>query len=411
MKKKVNWLYGLLLLVVIVSCKKKNENPADPTPEKDIPGAVRTKHGEVVGTSTKQIIGADGGSLEIPNRGVKLSVPAGALETNIEFSIQEVEYLLPFGAIGKAYRFLPENVTFKKDIEITIPFGQLSNTSSKALSLAYQDNKGYWHMVKQPIVDEYKNTVTAKTRHFSDWGVVSTLYINNSGKEELSAGETTKLEIKFIPTKESPDNDDLLDIVVTLADTKVKKWYASATGAVISGGLTTSVTYKAPESINTMGSTSIFAVVFVDGREITLACSLMLLPEQYCALKIASNYLTFDDIDVLSAQDMFINFYGNYKEYRFHLEAPDHNVGKKPFGRDKALVSTYINGKDYYTSAYTQCDGPELYYTDGEIVVTEVKNGLVNGTASGVLRLKTSGTSYCFGGEISFSAKFRYKKP
>ncbi len=155
-------MYTLLLSAAIFSCKKKNEMPDEPVPDKDIPGAVRSEAGALVGNAVKSVIGVQGGALKFPDSEVKLTIPAGAVESDVEFSIQEVEYKLPFGAIGKAYRFLPENVNFKKDVEITIPFGELTNTSTKALSLAYQDNKGYWHMVKQPVVNEYENTVTAK---------------------------------------------------------------------------------------------------------------------------------------------------------------------------------------------------------------------------------------------------------
>ena len=201
--------------------------PDEPIPDKDIPGAVRSEKGALVGNAVKSVIGVQGGALKFPNSEVKLTIPAGAVESDVEFSIQEVEYKLPFGAIGKAYRFLPENVIFKKDVEITIPFDELTNTSTKALSLAYQDNKGYWHMVRQPVVNEYENTVTAKTRHFSDWGVASRLRIENTGKRELSKGETTTLQIKFTPIGDGPNIDDLLLNEVQLDDSHVKEWRAS----------------------------------------------------------------------------------------------------------------------------------------------------------------------------------------
>lgn len=142
MKKMKNIIYMLLLSVAIFSCKKRPEGPDQPIPDKDIPGAVRSEGGALVGSPVKDVIGVQGGVLKFPNTEVKLTIPAGAVQSDVEFSIQEVEYKLPFGAIGKAYRFLPENVNFKKDVEITIPFGELTNTSTKALSLAYQDNKG-----------------------------------------------------------------------------------------------------------------------------------------------------------------------------------------------------------------------------------------------------------------------------
>jgi len=79
---------------------------------------------------------------------------------------------------------------------------------------------------------------------------------------------------------------------------------------------------------------------------------------------------------------------------------------------DKAFVSASIDNKDYYVSTYTRCDGPELYYTSGQITVEEVKNGYVSGVAKGMLRQRTATSEkpYCFGEEISFLARFKYKK-
>lgn len=80
----------IILGVAIISCKKKSH--LEPDPEVIIPGAVKTSHGEVVATAaTSKIIGSSGGTLAIPNSQLKLIIPQGAVDKDINFSVQEVK--------------------------------------------------------------------------------------------------------------------------------------------------------------------------------------------------------------------------------------------------------------------------------------------------------------------------------
>lgn len=91
MKKIKNYLCLLVLVVAIISCKKKPHIEPEPDPEVVIPGAVKTPHAELVGTAVSQTIGAAGGTLTVPNSQLKLVIPPGAVDKDINFSVQEVK--------------------------------------------------------------------------------------------------------------------------------------------------------------------------------------------------------------------------------------------------------------------------------------------------------------------------------
>ncbi|RWU09857.1 hypothetical protein [Pedobacter chitinilyticus] len=419
MKKRVNWIFILLMVVAISACKKKNEKPNDPLPDTEIPGAVKTKHGEVVGTATQKIIGAAGGEVTVPNTTVKLVIPAGAIDGDVNFSVQEVSRTLADGAVGTTYRFLPENVTFKQDVQITMPYYSSSNMIPSRLRLAYQDKNGYWHKAKDAIVDYYKETVTVKTRHFSDWVAISDIYIKNTGKENLEKGESTELQVCFMPTKESPDNDDLLAPTVKIEDVKVKEWRFWGTSTLdrgkLVGGAAASNTYVAPAAApKSLMRIYVEAVLFPlePGKTETVLrfSDIVVLSEEYCIYQIgnSSSWAGDEKVDVWSGGGMYVNFYGSSGGARVHFEAPDENTGLKVFG-EKVLI-TFNSGSQYFSSTYTACNSTEPLYEKGDIVVIGTKDGLVSGDAKGNLRPKTAGTAYCFGNAIPFSAKFRYRK-
>lgn len=68
-------------------------------------------------------VGADGGSFNGPE-GVRLIVPAGAVQESFKLSIVEIEGpdSDEFKQVGRFYRMSPENTVFTKDVTISIPY-------------------------------------------------------------------------------------------------------------------------------------------------------------------------------------------------------------------------------------------------------------------------------------------------
>lgn len=146
-------LIGLFVLCAMVACRKAPSKPENPDDPKYV-GFVPTEQGTPMGTAVHQTIYPAGGTVELPGHEIRIDIPAGALEVATEISIQEVSNTLAKLGIGKSYKLLPENVIFKKAVNIVFDYPEeiLNGTEAKYLSLAYQDSKGYWHrMAKTDI--------------------------------------------------------------------------------------------------------------------------------------------------------------------------------------------------------------------------------------------------------------------
>jgi len=415
----------LIACTALQACKKKNGDQPDAPDEPTIPGAIRVEHGEPIGEVTAKTIGPNGGELAIPNTTFKLTVPAGAVDRDVNFSVQQVNNTLPNGAASPVYRLLPEDVQFKKDVEISLPYDDASNMVQSLVSLTYQDKKGYWRVVKNPVVNRNNYTVTAKTRHFSDWVVVSRLsVVVVDGHSDLEKSESTELQLSFMPIiEEHADLDDLLGRVVKFDGSKVKEWRMLGTSTEDRGTLTigsdrTSATYKAPSTYpERMTSHSIEVVLHpLDEieKEHTARTRITLLSEEYSYTSIEGQSGRIDGnagVEVYSgSSSTYANFRG-HSGSRLHFEIPDQSLGTKPFGDNVRASFFYSDGNsDYYSSAYTECVPAGEQHTSGVIVLLEEKNGLITGALKGDLKQKIRSTPYCYGKAEKFYAKFRFKK-
>ncbi|MGE8426736.1 MAG: hypothetical protein ACN6O7_02625 [Sphingobacterium sp.] len=451
MKTLSNWLMTLIVSAIIFSCSKRHDSPIDPgtEPEKEIAGAYRSNHGEVTGTPIQKTIGVEGGEITVPNSSLKLVVPPGAVDKNVNFSIQEVSYPAlgdkveltagskgnkaistakisdqpPKSIVSKVYRFLPEDVEFKKDVEIVLPYSDSDESfvfSPKSLRMVYQDKKGYWRVAKGAVGSSLDYTVRVKTRHFSDWGSLADLYIVCDGKQRLEKGESTALVLKFVPTvkDKNGDNDDLLAPDVDLENSKVKEWRFWGTSPYdrgqLTGGNSRIATYTAPTKLQpVMRRIPIEAVVVTDGQggETVLRYWLYVLPEEYAFFKWEpgkSGDLGEDGVEVMPGDAIYVNYRSRSSDRRLHIEAPDHNAGLKPFG-EKVFVSMSF-GSFYNSSTYTECIPSGSLYGKGDIVIIGEKDGLITGDIKGELRRKKEGSYYCYLPPETFTAQFRYRK-
>lgn len=70
-------------------------------------------------------------------------------------------------------------------------------TSEQFLSLAYQDDKGYWHKADKTIVDTVNNSIKVSTKHFSDWTKYARSVITKDKTTSLKENEETNLVVKI----------------------------------------------------------------------------------------------------------------------------------------------------------------------------------------------------------------------
>jgi hypothetical protein len=87
--RSINYFLALLLLFVSflqTACNKKNDNEPETPPITGVKRAVGTPDG----TATSKTIGAEGGTIALPDNAVSISIPAGALPAATNISIQPI---------------------------------------------------------------------------------------------------------------------------------------------------------------------------------------------------------------------------------------------------------------------------------------------------------------------------------
>jgi hypothetical protein len=124
-----------------------------------------------------------------------LTVPEAALTDTVAFSIQPVINKFD-GGLGLGYKLEPRGRDFTSPLDISIRYDDhdLEGTFPDALSLAYQDDKGAWHMQNQVDLDRDNKTITIATTHFSVWELDSKLKVSPL-KATVRVGEKVNLSL------------------------------------------------------------------------------------------------------------------------------------------------------------------------------------------------------------------------
>lgn len=119
------------------ACKKENAG-TDSSYSGGVPTPVGTPDGSA---KVQKTIGTDGGTLTSSDGQIKLTIPAGALPSPQEVSIQAISNQNPL-AVKKAYRLLPHGVAFAKPVTIVFSYSNddVQNSLPEALGIAYQDD-------------------------------------------------------------------------------------------------------------------------------------------------------------------------------------------------------------------------------------------------------------------------------
>lgn len=135
-----------------------------------------TEVGTPIGDKVTKDIGPAGGTLSSADGRLMLAVPQNALAETVTFAIQPITNKT-VNAIGNAYRLEPDGKTFASPLEISIRYTDqdLDGTIPEALTLAYQDKQGAWHMQRSAKLDQASKTLTVPTKHFTDFAFLARL--------------------------------------------------------------------------------------------------------------------------------------------------------------------------------------------------------------------------------------------
>lgn len=261
--KTFNLLIAMLTVISFTACggggggsSSDGGGGGTSTPPPAAATPVATAVGTPIGSAATATLGAVGGTLSSPDGRVTLNVPAGALAADTVIGIQPITNHA-HGGRGNAYRFTPDGQTFQTPVTLKFTYtdADLEGTVAQALGSAYQSVDGYWHWVKNPVLDTALKTVTVSTTHFTDYADAVGFNLR-PGAATVKVGGTVGLYVKFCYPASVDDSAELAPLVVglecefpsaqgTLAPLSgVSQWTVAGAGSVSGGAF--SATYTAP---------------------------------------------------------------------------------------------------------------------------------------------------------------------
>lgn len=163
------------------------------------PFGAATEVGVPDGTAVTGTIGPSGGSITGENGKIELIIPAGALNTTTEITIQPITNTMPL-YIGKAWRLTPDNLEFNIPVSLVYHFSdpELTGTVPEAIFVAHQDEEQVWQAQSGTVTDTVNNRITASLHHFSDWSFFP-IFIMTASSEIVEPEEEIEISILLVP--------------------------------------------------------------------------------------------------------------------------------------------------------------------------------------------------------------------
>ncbi len=191
----------VLLLYAINSFGQNDKTTASPKP-------YITPAGDPFGDIVSAIISVKGGKLISADKGLEVIVPADALDSEVNISIQSAHNNLNENDEG-AYRLEPSGIKFKKPVQLIFHYIS-TNENANLKGIGWQDDTGQWHYLKKVITDTIQKTITALALHFSTWARFDKLFIKPA-PASLKVTKSIKLVVySFSYGSSAPDDNDIL---------------------------------------------------------------------------------------------------------------------------------------------------------------------------------------------------------
>ncbi len=266
--KRYHLCVMIVILLLVVSCGSDDDDPGISTQP------IVTDKGSVIGSGISKSIGSAGGTVSSADGRLTVTVPAGALTTNTDISIQPITNEGPLG-LGNGYRLSPEGTIFQVPVTLTFKYDDalLDDVNEDFLWIITQASNGSWNALLKSEVNTTAKTVTATTTHFSDWALGRFIDLTLvPASKTLVKGASVELKLTgFSRDKQQTDDEALAPLVPIdpnaevltpltpippneeqLLDFRVTGWSLNGANAPVSnsnGSLNASksnATYKAP---------------------------------------------------------------------------------------------------------------------------------------------------------------------
>ncbi len=183
--------------------------------------------GTANGAPVTATIGAGGGSLTSSDGSLAVNIPAGALTSDTDITIQPITNTA-WGGIGTGYQLTPDGLTFLQPVELEFQIApeDLAGSIPEALDVAFQDGAGYWFILKDGSYDNGSGTLSCTTTHFSSYSAIAeyqmtpvsaglgpsasvTLVVNQCFYETIASDPQAVMQVLTC----SSDDEDLVPLV------------------------------------------------------------------------------------------------------------------------------------------------------------------------------------------------------
>lgn len=359
MKMPKQWLI-LALISFAVSCTKTDPvSPGIPT------APLVTAPGVPDGAAVTKTIGADGGTLTSADGNMNITIPAGALSGDKAITVQPVTRKLPDG-YGKVYRLTPHDISFQQPVTIRLRYNEdsIKNTVPELLGIAYQDQQGKWFHAAAPVPDKVSHTLTTTTTHFSDWGIISYLYIQPN-EPLVQPGAHITLKVMGVIPESAPDADvvpinegDAVNQPFMVSPGQLGSWNYSGEGSLQGDG--NKAYYQAPGSVPRINPEAVSIEVKSKGKGQFLLVSNITIDQEFHI-----DYLQVDETERhaggLDYQSR-LWIYGSFGE--------DPGKGRRNVKINNSEVTVAL-----WTPGMIACDIPTVGpSSSGMVVITSGKN-------------------------------------
>ncbi len=185
-----------LIALLFVACG--DDDPTDPGDGgNNNPEPQATAPGVPNGAATVETIGAAGGTLVSSDGSFSIDVPAGALASDTDITIQPITNTA-WGGFASGYRLTPDGLTFAQPVDLVyeIAAEDLEGTHPDFVELAYQDDEGFWHIINDATYDPNFRTIGVQTTHFTDFSSLHGLQIRPASATVGTLGTVT-LNVRY----------------------------------------------------------------------------------------------------------------------------------------------------------------------------------------------------------------------
>jgi hypothetical protein len=193
-------------------------NPAGGGHNTKLPDPVATTPGVPDGSSTTQTIGATGGTVASSDGLFTLNIPAGALTSSTDITVQPITNTA-WGGTGKGYRLTPDGLTFSAPVGLSFEIApeSLGGTVAEALDVAYQDAAGFWFITRDGAYNAGSGIFSCTTTHFTDYSVIEE-YVLKPVSAGLAPSTSLTLEIDECFYRVIAEDPDAVAEVLTCSD-------------------------------------------------------------------------------------------------------------------------------------------------------------------------------------------------